>query len=216
MVQSSLPAGQRVNIGVLIAAEPGVGAGVGSVGYNSFMEEFVPVAPRVVAYDPAWPRAYRQEAIIIARALAQVPHTVEHIGSTAVPGLSAKPVIDLMVGVADHRRFDKIRAALEAVGYLWDPGAERHEPARKVFRKGPLDPRQLRSRHLHVTLMGGDYWRRILAFRDHLRRDPVAAAEYAAVKAQLLQTCGDDLSAYTRGKHEVVKKIERAAGVDVP
>jgi GrpB-like predicted nucleotidyltransferase (UPF0157 family) len=180
------------------------------------VDEFIPASPRVVAYDPAWPQAYQQEASIVAGALAAMPHTIEHIGSTAVPGLPAKPVIDLMVGVADHRSFDEIRTALENVGYLWDPAAERHDPARKVFRKGPSDPRRLRSHHLHLTIEDGGYWRRILAFRDELRRDPAAAAEYAAVKLQLLRTCGDDSRAYTRGKRDIVKKIERAAGVDVP
>ena len=180
------------------------------------MQEFVPAPPRVVPYDPVWPREYRQEADLIAEALAGVPHSIEHIGSTAVPGMPAKPVIDLMVGVADYRRFDEIREALQAMGYVWDPAAEKHEPARKVFRKGPADPRHLRSHHLHLTIVGCDYWRRILAFRDQLRRDPLAAAEYAAVKAELLRSCGDDSRAYTRGKREVVKRIERAAGVDVP
>jgi GrpB-like predicted nucleotidyltransferase (UPF0157 family) len=180
------------------------------------MGQFMPAPPRVVPHDPAWQAAYALEARVIARALAQLPHEVEHIGSTAVPGLPAKPVIDVMVGVANYERFGEIREALDAVGYVWDPTAERDEPARKVFRKGPPDPRQLRSHHLHLTIKGSNYWRRILAFRDQLRRDPAAAAEYAEVKVETLQTCGGDSRAYTRGKHDVVKKIERAAGIDVP
>ena len=95
--------------------------------------------------------------------------------------------------------------------YEWDPAAERDEPTRKVFRKGPRDYTQLRTHHLHLTVKDGDYWRRILAFRDQLRQDPNAAAQYGAVKRSLLGTCGGDSRAYTRGKHDVVKKIERAA-----
>lgn len=184
--------------------------------YNSSMREFVPAPPRMVPHDPAWATAFQHEAAVLSSALAQVPHVVEHIGSTAVPGLPAKPVIDLMVGVADYESFDEILEVLEAVGYVWDPAAERDEPARKVFRKGPDDLRQLRSHHLHLTIKGCDYWRRILAFRDQLRRDPAAAAGYAAVKADLLRSCSGDSRTYTRGKHEVVKRIERAAGLDVP
>ncbi|MGI8717972.1 MAG: GrpB family protein, partial [Lapillicoccus sp.] len=96
------------------------------------------------------------------------------------------------------------------------PAAERDEPTRKVFRKGPRDYTQLRTHHLHLTVKDGDYWRRILAFRDQLRQDPNADGQYGAVKRSLLGTCGGDSRAYTRGKHDVVKKIERAAGVNVP
>lgn len=180
------------------------------------MGDFVPAPPRVVPYDPAWVTAYRHEAERLSAVLARVPHSVEHIGSTAVHGLPAKPVIDLMVGVTNYERFDEIHLALQAVGYVWDPAAERDEPSRKVFRKGPADLRQLRSHHLHLTTKADDYWRRILAFRDQLRSDPAAAAEYTAVKADLLRTCAGDSREYTRGKYDVVKRIERAAGVDVP
>ncbi len=159
---------------------------------------------------------YRTEATLLDTALVHVPHWIKHIGSTAVPGLVAKPVIDVMVGVTDYDRFVEIRRALVGQGYEWDPAAERDEPTRKVFRKGPRDYTQLRTHHLHLTVKDGDYWRRILAFRDQLRKDPHAAAQYGAVKRSLLGTCRGDSRAYTRGKHDVVKKIERAAGVNVP
>lgn len=178
------------------------------------MSDLVPAPPRVVPHDPAWASAYQAEAALLTEALAGIPHRLEHIGSTAVPGLSAKPVLDVMVGVVDHERFAEIREALEGVGYVWDPAAERDEPARKVFRKGPADHSRLRTHHLHLTVEDGPYWRRILAFRDHLRRDPVAAAEYAAVKAELVQRCGGDSRAYTRGKTDVVRRIEHLAAAE--
>lgn len=179
------------------------------------MAEFVPAPPQVMSHDPAWAKTYSDEANRLHAALAQAAHWIEHVGSTAVPGLPAKPVIDVMVGVTDYDRFAEIRRVLEEQGYAWDPAAERDEPARKVFRKGSSDRTQQRTHHLHLTIKGGDYWRRLLAFRDQLRRDPDAAAEYAAVKYALIRTCGGDSRAYTRGKHDVVKKIERAAGVQV-
>jgi GrpB-like predicted nucleotidyltransferase (UPF0157 family) len=177
------------------------------------MEEFIPVAPRVVDYEPVWPGEFAREAAGLDEALGSVPHVVQHIGSTAVPGLPAKPVIDIMVGVPDYGQFDLIRERLVPMGYVWDPHAERDEPARKVFRKGPADLGQLRSHHLHLTILNGDYWRRILAFRDELRSDPSAAAAYAQVKQELLATCHGDSRAYTAGKGEIVKRIERQAGV---
>jgi GrpB-like predicted nucleotidyltransferase (UPF0157 family) len=166
-----------------------------------------------VPHDPSWVERYRAEEAVLHEALAQFDHAIEHVGSTAVTGLPAKPVIDIMIGVPDDDHVREIGGALERVGYLRDVAAEQDEPARKVFRKGPADPTQLRSHHLHLTIRGGHYWCRLLAFRDQLRRDPAAAAEYAAVKASVLQTCGGDSRAYTRGKTDVVTRIERAAGV---
>jgi GrpB-like predicted nucleotidyltransferase (UPF0157 family) len=174
---------------------------------------FSPAAPRVVPYDPCWAERYRAEEAVLREALTQFDHAIAHVGSTAVTGLPAKPVIDILVGVPDYDRLREIGVALERVGYRRDVAAEQDEPARKVFRKGPADLRQLRSHHLHLTIRGGHYWCRLLAFRDQLRRDPVAAAEYAAVKASVLRTCGGDSRAYTRGKTDVVRRIERAAGV---
>lgn len=119
-----------------------------------------------------------------------------------------------MVGVTDYGPFEAIRAGLEGIGYVWDVHAEHDEPARKVFRKGPADTAQLRSHHMHLTIKDSHYWRRLLDFRDELRRDPAAAAEYAAVKASLLISCEGSSRAYTRGKTGIVRKIERAAGLD--
>ncbi|MBI4941269.1 MAG: GrpB family protein [Actinobacteria bacterium] len=181
------------------------------------MTDFVHAAPRVVPYDPAWATAFADEAALLGAALAGVPHRVEHIGSTAVPGLPAKPVVDVMVGLPDDgtldERFDDVRAALEHLAYVWDPRAHADDPGRHVFRKGPGDPAELRSHHLHLTVEGSGYWRRILAFRDRLRADPAAAAEYAAVKLRLLATCGGDTRAYTRGKTDVVRRYETADDV---
>lgn len=143
-------------------------------------------------------------------------HEVEHVGSTAVPGLPAKPVIDILVGVPVGEHVERAQAALERIGYLRDPDAERDDSRRRVFRKGSADLTEMRTHHVHLTITGGDYWRRLLAFRDQLRRDPEAAAEYVAAKYEALRACRGDSRAYTAGKHEIVKKIERLAGVDVP
>lgn len=179
------------------------------------MTDFVHAAPRVVPYDPAWAAVFAAEAALLGIALAGVPHRVGHIGSTAVPGMPAKPVVDVMVGLPDDAtldgRFAHVRTALEGLGYLWDPRALADDPGRHVFRKGPADPTQLRTHHLHLTTEGSAYWRRIIAFRDRLRADPAAAAEYAAVKHWLLQTCGGDSRAYTRGKTDVVRRLETPA-----
>lgn len=180
------------------------------------VDEFVSAPPRIVEYDPCWPHAFATEAAAVSAALVGVPHRVEHIGSTAVPGLPAKPVVDIMVGVADYVRFERIRDRLAGLGYVWDVFAERSDPRRKVFRKGPADPTLMRTHHLHLTVEQGEYWRRVLAFRDELRGNPAATAEYLQVKYRMLRECSGDSRAYTAGKHDVVKRIERQAGVHVP
>lgn len=183
-------------------------------GRKQVMAQSIHVPPRVCPYDPAWRWLYADEAALLHRVLAFVAPRIEHVGSTAVPGLMAKPVIDIMVDVHNCDRFDEARRALEGCGYVWDLGARRDDPGRQVFRKGPADLTQLRSHHLHLTLLDGDYWRRLLTFRDQLRRDDMAAAEYAVVKTRLITTCGGDGRAYTQGKRDVIKRIERAAGLE--
>jgi GrpB-like predicted nucleotidyltransferase (UPF0157 family) len=176
------------------------------------MTQQVPGPPRVVPHDPSWAARFDDEAEVLQAALAAVDPQIEHVGSTAVAGLAAKPVIDILVGIADYEQFEDIRAALAGLGYTWDAAAERDDPERKVFRKGPADASQLRSHHLHLTILGGPYWRRLLAFRDQLRRDPETARRYLEVKLALVRSCGGDSRAYTRGKAAVVRSIEAEAG----
>lgn len=87
------------------------------------MGKFVPASPLVVPYDPAWPEVFQREAVRLHAALGEVSHRIEHIGSTAVPGLAAKPVIDVMVGLIDLRRFNEVREALEAARVRLGPGS---------------------------------------------------------------------------------------------
>jgi GrpB-like predicted nucleotidyltransferase (UPF0157 family) len=172
----------------------------------------VPARPRLVPYDPSWPTIFADEARVLKAALAPVDPQIEHVGSTAVAGLPAKPVIDILVGVTGYEQFEGIRAVLADLGYAWDADAERDDPGRRVFRKGSVDAALLRTHHLHLTIVDGPYWRRLLAFRDRLRRDPAAARRYAQVKFALVQSCGGDSRGYTRGKSTIVRSIEEEAG----
>jgi GrpB-like predicted nucleotidyltransferase (UPF0157 family) len=172
-----------------------------------------PAAVRVEDYDPEWPRRYAEEAVVLRGALGPDVVAIEHIGSTAVPGLPAKPIIDLMAGVAGWDGFDLVVERLAAVGYRYTPEAQKDDPSRKVFRKGPSDLSHLRTHHLHVTELDGFYWRRILAFRDRLRRYPEEAAAYVALKRELAARFANESRRYTAGKTEFVTEIERLAGV---
>ena len=134
---------------------------------------------------------------------------IEHIGSTAVPGMPAKPIIDLLAAVTTWDHFDEIRSALEELGYVYTPESELDDADRRVFRRGPADMAELRTHQLHVTEAGSDYWKRIIAFRDQLRDDPTDAAAYADLKRQLAVTFESDSRGYTDAKTEFVQAVER-------
>ena len=172
-----------------------------------------PATVRVVEYDPEWPRRFAEEAVVLRGAFGSELVAVEHIGSTAVPGLPAKPIIDIMAGVTGWEGFELIVERLAAVGYRYTPEAEKDDPSRKVFRKGPSDLSHLRTHHLHVTELDGFYWQRMLAFRDRLRSHPEEAAAYVALKQELAARFANESRRYTAGKAEFVTEIERRAGV---
>ena len=172
-----------------------------------------PAAVRVEDYDPSWPRLFAEEAVVLRRALGSEVVAVEHIGSTAVPGLPAKPIIDIMAGVTGWDGFGLVVERLAAVGYRYTPEAEKDDPSRRVFRKGPSDLRYLRTHHLHVKELDGFYWQRMLAFRDRLRRCPEEAVAYVALKRDLAARFANESRRYTAGKAEFVTELERRAGV---
>jgi GrpB-like predicted nucleotidyltransferase (UPF0157 family) len=134
----------------------------------------------MVDYDPAWPRLYEMEATRVRAALGEDDAAIEHMGSTAVPGLAAKPVIDVSVGL---RRLDLSAgqiAAVEALGYeyLGDNGL----PGRLFFRRSEAGRR---THHLHVVELDGEHWHRHRALRDYLRAHPDEVERYAAEKLRL-------------------------------
>lgn len=163
----------------------------------------------IADYDPGWPARAAQEMAAIRAALGDGLLAIEHIGSTSVPGLAAKPVIDLMAGI---RALDEAPACvplLAALGYEFKPVAEDTIPERRYFRKGPEGAR---THHLHMVALGGEFWLRHLAFRDALRADPAAAAEYAALKRRLAAEFGGDRVGYTDAKTDFIRVVEARAG----
>lgn len=158
----------------------------------------------VVEYDPAWPRLYEAESERIQTALGDALVAVEHIGSTAVPGVAAKPVIDVLAGL---RTLDLTRAQLEAMAsigyeYLGEYGI----PGRLFFRKG-----RPRSHHVHAVLLASDLWERHLAFRDYLRARVDEAHSYAAFKRRLASEVEGNRDRYTAGKDTFAAGIQARA-----
>jgi GrpB-like predicted nucleotidyltransferase (UPF0157 family) len=172
-----------------------------------------PAPVRLVDPDPAWPAMFAAEAVRIRAALGDCGIALEHVGSTAVPGLRAKPVIDILAAVRDECCLGDVVERLAGIGYLYTPEAERDDPARRVFRKGPADMALSRSHHLHLAERDGHYWRRLVAFRDRLRVHPEEAAAYVALKERLAARFEGQSRRYTSGKHAFVAAVEAAAGV---
>ncbi|MGW4153710.1 GrpB family protein [Micromonospora chersina] len=169
---------------------------------------------QVQVYDPSWPERYAEEAELLRHTLADSLLAVEHVGSTAVPGLAAKPVIDILAAVRDFNGFPALVEHLQEIGYTYTPESEADDPSRRVFRKGPENLTRLRTHHLHVTERGSDYWRRLIAFRDHLRTHPEDAASYVSLKHDLAARHAADPGRYTRDKRDFLRDIEqRAAGL---
>lgn len=136
----------------------------------------------IVPYDPDWPRRFSEECRALAAVFAGREAVIEHVGSTAVPGLGAKPVIDIMVGVPVLVEVERRIPALEAAGYEYVQEYERQLSDRRYFRKPRRGPRAF---HLHCVVTGSDFWIRHLAFRDDLRTHPESAAAYYNLKREL-------------------------------
>ena len=158
----------------------------------------------LVAFDPSWARMYELER---ERLMALFPGQwldVQHIGSTAVTGMPAKPVLDLMAGVESMAVADAMIRPLEHAGYATSAEFNATLSDRRWFMRW-LDGR--RTHHLHVVVLGGQEWRRRLRFRDALRADAQLADRYAALKLECARRFGKDREAYTHAKSHFVLSV---------
>ena len=156
------------------------------------------------AYSPLWPAIFEFERTRLAEILGPDVAVIEHIGSTAVPGLGAKPIIDVMAGVADLAMVERCMAALEADGYRYVPDFERAFPQRRYFTKASGPPGQF---HLHAVVLGSPFWKSHLAFRDALRADEALAAKYWKLKQRLAARHPNDRGAYTDAKSTFIRDV---------
>lgn len=162
--------------------------------------------PQVVVqpYSAEWPILFEvvREELLAVFAPALV--AVEHIGSTSVPGLAAKPVIDVLLGARTLAEVESRIVALDACGYVYVPKYERELPMRRYFVKSSASSLRI---HLHAVESGSRLWREHRAFRDALRADPDLRARYRALKLQLAQLHADDKSAYTAAKAPFIRSV---------
>ncbi len=167
----------------------------------------------IVDHDPRWCEASDVAASDLSDALRPWVVDVEHIGSTAVAGLAAKPIIDIQVGVVTLEASAEIVAAVEALGYVYVPEYERELPDRRYFRR--TSPTRVTTHHLHlVERTDLEWWDRHIRFRDWLRAHPDDRDRYAALKHSLATAHRNDRASYTEAKSAFIAGVlERASQV---
>jgi GrpB-like predicted nucleotidyltransferase (UPF0157 family) len=170
----------------------------------------------VVEYDSKWPIMYEKEKQVIARLLGEHILSIEHVGSTAVPGLAAKPIIDIMIGVKnlDEGRQTCIQP-LQDIGYHYVPDFEIELPDRCFLYRGSEDGH---SHHVHITEPNSIFWIEHILFRDYLRKYPAAAEKYGELKQHLAQKYKTQRAEYGQAKTDFIQnvlgKARKEFGVD--
>jgi GrpB-like predicted nucleotidyltransferase (UPF0157 family) len=164
---------------------------------------------RIVPYDPEWPVSFSRERPRVEAALGnRLVGPVEHVGSTAVPGLAAKPIIDMLARITAYDGSDGIVADLRGIGWVHAPEPGDRERRRWSFC---FPDAAWRTHHLHVWEAASPAWRGLLLFRDQLRRHPELAAEYARIKAGLASADDRDRPRYRSGKAPFIEYVLRRA-----
>jgi GrpB-like predicted nucleotidyltransferase (UPF0157 family) len=172
----------------------------------------VPVSVTVLPYSSTWPVLFAREANRLRVALAPwLVADVEHIGSTAVPGLAAKPILDMLAPVADLGAASSAIPVLKELGYRHAD----HRPDEALwFYKQDGEDYSTRTHQLHLTCPGSALWRERITFRDALREQPALVSQYQALKQALASGKGE-LTAYTSGKRDFVVSVLRSKGLEL-
>ena len=181
-------------------------------------------------YDDQWPVLFEQERALISEVLREFQPKIEHIGSTSVPGLAAKPLIDIMIGLEHESHLDAIVPKMQEAGFSYNNRYEDELPFRRLFSR--LIPKSSEDQiprlidkmwtddlrvkyHVHTNIHSvttdSDWWERHLLFRDYLRTHPEAMHAYAALKLKLAEDEWQHTNDYADAKTEFIRSIEKKA-----
>ncbi len=164
----------------------------------------MPAPVVIVEYDPRWPTMYERERDLIQGVTGDLIVAVEHIGSTAVPDLGGKRIIDIMAGVRCLEDAERCVEPLAGIGYEYVPEHNAIIPERRYFHKGPPEGRTF---HLHMAECTSDFWTKHLLFRDWLRGHREDAWDYFQLKKELADRFGRDREGYTAAKTGFIESI---------
>jgi GrpB-like predicted nucleotidyltransferase (UPF0157 family) len=163
---------------------------------------------KLEAYDSEWPRIFVRESEVLRSALASFGlRAIEHVGSTAIAGMTAKPIVDIVAGVQRTAAVPSSDDSLwPSLGYEWGHGADRPDEWLYFIKR---DAARRRIVHLHIVPLQGGFWNDIIAFRDALRENSELAQQYQMLKLRLAAEYADDRLRYLNGKTEFVNRVIR-------
>ena len=160
----------------------------------------------VVPHDPNWSKKFKREASIIKSIFSEEIITIHHIGSTAIPEINAKPIIDILVEVHDVDKIDKYNIKMIEQGYI--PKGEYGILGRRFFIKGS---EEFRTFHVHIFEKENPEIKRLLNFRDYIIAHPKEAQTYSRLKEKLAREHSEDVNSYIDGKDAFIKNIDKKA-----
>jgi GrpB-like predicted nucleotidyltransferase (UPF0157 family) len=161
----------------------------------------------VVPHDPKWQEAFKVESKRVTDALGKNVAAVHHIGSTAIPRIYAKPIIDLLVEVKEIVKVDEQNTPMESLGY--EVMGEFGISGRRFFRKDNKEG--IRTHHIHIFTIGSDQVKRHLAFRDYMIAHPEDAQSYSELKQRLAREYPTNIDGYMDGKDGFIREIDKKA-----
>jgi GrpB-like predicted nucleotidyltransferase (UPF0157 family) len=169
----------------------------------------MPGAVVVVPHDVRWREEFASESVLVARCLGENVVATHHIGSTSIPGIFAKPIIDILVEVADIATVDSCNEAMELAGY--ESMGEFGIPGRRYFPKD--DANGVRSHQVHAFQSGDPEVARHLGFRNFMLSHPDIARKYSDLKRALALAHPEDIDAYIDGKDPFIKRVDKKAAL---
>jgi len=165
---------------------------------------------KLVPHNPKWAEIFEKGKQLLKNTFGDTIIAIEHVGSTAIPGIPAKPIIDINVGVESLEVARGMKEKFESLGYEYRPFVPGHTPEdlkwQELYVKGP---EAKRTHHVHVTVYGSDYWNNDLLFRNYLRKNSKRAKQYAELKEELAKKYADDRGTYTKRKEQFINETVR-------
>ncbi|MEN8125894.1 MAG: GrpB family protein [Bacteroidota bacterium] len=156
-------------------------------------------------YDPKWKIKFKKESKLLINSIKEQGIKIEHIGSTSINGLGAKPIIDIVIGLKDFKTANNHISTIEKLGYKYVPKFENEMPYRRFFIK---ESNGKRTHHIHLVELKTEFWDRHLRFRNHLRSNNEDRDKYMELKMRLSEKDWNNGNEYADAKSEFIKDIE--------